>query len=152
MGKEHKDVGAFRARTPIHPRLGPSRDSTTLPFANWAAGSTARLSEVSENGYVVVTLREATGETTVVCRGLANEGNDCRRLFARLRRGGILSASASIGQVFIRRELVWEPIDFCKECFRSGESLVVVVHEPRPPDAVPRRKTAKRAIRKYRFY
>ena len=145
MGKERDDVKTYRVRAPVQRRVALAREAMVQPFAAWAGPRLARLSELSENGYAIVTLREGEKETTLVCRGLANEGNDFRRLFARLRGQGLLPRGAVVTHVFVRRALVWESIDVAKECFKSGDALVVVVLVP------PLLKQSKRAIRKVRL-
>ena len=152
MGKENEGMPKYRKRVPIKPRVGPNGDSTAWTFASWCEPGFPKPSDVSENGYAVVTLRGAEGETTVVCRGLANEGNESNNLITRLREGNLISHSASVTQIFLCHDLVWESLSPAKASFRSGDSLVLVVREPRPIKRPLSKKAPPKAIRKVRFY
>ena len=120
-------------------------------FAPWCQPQMAKLSEISDNGYAIVTLRKATGETTFVCRGLANEGNASSKLIQRLRDSQLISHSASVTQMYLCRELVWEPLRPDKTFFRSGDSLVLVIREPRLIKRPGRGNARSGVIRKLRF-
>ncbi len=150
MGKECEGTGMYRRRAMGKARVSGGERTPSM-FTPWCQPKTAKLSEISDNGYAIVTLRKATGETTIVCRGLANEGNSSSRLIKRLRDGQLISRSASVAHIYLCRELVWESLNPEKTFFRSGDSLVLVLREPRLTKRPGRGNVRSGVIRKLRF-
>ena len=150
MGKECEGTPTYRRRALLKARVGVGERGGET-FAPWCQEKMAKLSEICDNGYAIVTLRKASCETTIVCRGLANEGNASSALIKRLRDSQLLSHSAKVLHMYLCHELVWESLSPEKTYFRSGDSLVLIIREPRLLKRPARGSARSGVIRKLRF-
>ena len=89
--------------------------------------------DVSEDGYATVILRTNKVDTSIICKGLANESNTCGVLIKLLRTKSLITMHERIGAFFIRNGLSWDSIDPEKDTFRSGDCLLLVIQQPLAP-------------------
>ena len=84
--------------------------------------------ELAEDGHAVVIIRTKLADTTAICKGLANEGNNYYVLTRLLRLKGLIAKQGRPGVFFTRKGFVWETVDVNKDSFRSGDCLMLIVN------------------------
>ena len=84
--------------------------------------------ELSEDGYAIVIVRTKFTDTTILCRGLANEANTYAYLSKILQQKGLISNKGNPGAFFLRKGFVWETVNPQKDTFRSGNCVMLVVN------------------------
>ena len=128
MGKENAGVkrtgGTAKSSTTLISKTNLQKELTK----QWSLkqGVVSQL-QVIEDGYAVIVVRNSILDTTIVCKGLANQGNSYGYIMKLLRLKGFVSKREKVDSVFVKNALAWEAADPVKETFRSGDHLLMVV-------------------------
>ncbi len=85
--------------------------------------------QVVEDGYALVLIKSPHYDTSVICKGLSNEGNKYSSLLKMLQKRGLVAKQERIKAFFIRKAFVWEAIDPAKDTFRSGDNVMIIVDD-----------------------
>ena len=84
--------------------------------------------ELAEDGYAIVIVRTEFTDTTVLCRGMANEANTYAYLSKILQQKDLITNKGNPGSFFLRKGFVWETVNPQKDTFRSGNCIMLVVN------------------------
>ena len=99
--------------------------------------------ELAEDGQVTVNIRSAGKDTILVWKGLPYEGNKFSQLSSVFKAKGLIEKKQRISQLSLYKDLMLYPVDPIKDCFQSGDNIIVQVEE-RKNLKKPKRKQKKK--------
>ena len=129
MGKE-----AFGTNWSTRRAIAPVRQSFLANMrGDWKKAWNTResvvlKSQLVEDGRVIVNIIKSSRlQVTMVCMGLANEGNRYTKLLGTLKRQGHLARWDRVLTVAILQDLTWSPIDHRHARFNSGDHVLLTL-------------------------
>ena len=132
MGKElivkHKSQLGQKASTPGMLSEVPLIDKEEISLL-WTPTETACSNDVKENGQVYVVIRQRGKDVKVICKGLANKGNNTAEIFKRLMQMGLITPETKVLNFLKYRNNMWFKEDVQSTLVNSGDALMIMIEK-----------------------
>ncbi len=135
-------------------KLKPASKHTATPLPTWGgwekiwssdAETAEERKEEAKTNRVTVTIRSELVDTTMICTGIAREGNTFLSLVKVARERGLIHWNEAIVALYLLKEGTWQRVvsmaTLSDETFSAGDHIMVVTqknrvqHERKKPSA-----------------
>ena len=127
MGKDKEGAKRLIKRPKMQAR-SQNRENLLGELAKqWSASQPLPLTaNLEEDGYVFAVIESPFVRTTIICKGIAREGNTYGYLTQLLRAKELVPNKGSCGEFYVQAGTTWTKVDPLKDLFRSGDYLMLL--------------------------